>query len=341
MRSLFITRFGGPEVLEIRESADPTPDAGEILIDVVRSGLNFADIAARMGLYPDAPKPPMVLGYEVSGTVKAVGQGVTDLRVGDSVLAVTAFRGQATSAIVPAMQAIKMPPGMSFEQAAALPVNYLTAFHILHQVAHLRPRDRVLIHMAAGGVGLAAIQLCRLVEGVELFGTASASKHDLLRREGVAHPIDYRSVDYATEVKKLTGGEGVQLILDPLGGQDWEKGYRLLAPTGHLVAFGWANMVNGQRRSWLRVLSELLSMKRYSPMALMEKNRSISGVNMGRLWTLEGLIRAELTELIALFEQKKIAPHVDKVFRLSAGADAHRYLQERKNVGKVLFDCTA
>src|SRR5713101_4091583 len=194
MRALFITRFGGPEVLEIRESADPTPGVGEILIDVVRSGLNFADIAARMGLYPDAPKPPMVVGYEVSGTVKAVGQGVSDLRTGDSVLAVTAFRGQATRVIVPAIQAIKMPPGMSFEQAAALPVNYLTAFHILHQVAHLRPGDRVLIHMAAGGVGLATIQLCRLVEGVELFGTASASKHDLLRREGVAHPIDYRSV---------------------------------------------------------------------------------------------------------------------------------------------------
>src|SRR5262249_50171703 len=206
MRSLFITRFGGPEVLEIRESADPAPAAGEILIQVVCSGLNFADIAARMGLYPDAPKPPMVVGYEVSGTVEAVGPGVTELRIGDSVVAVTAFRGQATRVIVPVVQAVKMPPGMTFEQGAALPVNYLTAFHMLHHVAHLRPRDRVLVHMAAGGVGLAAIQLCRLVEGVEIFGTSSASKHDLLRREGVAHPIDYRSVDYASEVKKLTGG---------------------------------------------------------------------------------------------------------------------------------------
>ncbi len=328
-------------MLEIRESADPTPGAAEILIQVVCSGLNFADIAARMGLYPDAPKPPTVVGYEVSGTVKALGSGVADLRVGDSVLALTAFRGQATSVIVPAVQAARMPHGMSFEQAAALPVNYLTAFHMLHHVARLRPGDRVLIHMAAGGVGLAAIQLCRLVEGVEIFGTASSSKHDLLRRAGVAHPLDYRSVDYAREVKRLTGGQGVHLILDPLGGKDWERGYRLLAPTGHLIAFGWANMVNGQRRSWLRVLSELLSMRRYSPMALMDKNRSISGVNMGRLWTLEGLIRSELGALLALFEQKKIAPHVDKVFPLSAGPEAHRYLQERKNVGKVLFDCAA
>lgn len=325
-------------MLEIRESADPAPGAGEILIQVVCSGLNFADIAARMGLYPDAPKPPMVVGYEVSGTVKALGPGVADLRVGDSVLALTAFRGQATRVIVPAVQAARMPYGMSFEQAAALPVNYLTAFHMLHHVASLRPGDRVLIHMAAGGVGLAAIQLCRLVEGVEIFGTASSSKHDLLRRAGVAHPLDYRSVDYASEVKRITGGHGVHLILDPLGGKDWERGYRLLAPTGHLIAFGWANMVNGQRRSWLRVLSELLSMKRYSPMALMDKNRSISGVNMGRLWTLEGLIRSELGALLALFQQKKIAPHVDKVFPLSDGPAAHRYLQERKNVGKVLFD---
>jgi NADPH:quinone reductase-like Zn-dependent oxidoreductase len=294
-----------------------------------------------MGLYPDAPKPPMVAGYEVSGTVKAVGPGVADLRVGDSVLALTAFRGQSTRVIVPAVQATKMPYGMSFEQAAALPVNYLTAFHMLHHVATLHPGDRVLIHMAAGGVGLAAIQLCRLVEGVEIFGTASSSKHDLLRRAGVAHPLDYRSVDYASEVKRITGGQGVHLILDPLGGKDWERGYRLLAPTGHLIAFGWANMVNGQRRSWLRVLSELLSMKRYSPMALMDKNLSISGVNMGRLWMLEGLIRSELGALLALFEQKKIAPHVDKVFPLSDGPAAHRYVQERKNVGKVLFDCAA
>ncbi len=341
MRALYVTRYGGPEVLETRESADLMPAAGEVMVEVANAGLNFADISARVGLYPDAPRPPMVLGYEVAGRVKSVGQGVRNFAPGDSVLALTRFRGQASAVSVPEAQVFKIPSRMTLEEAAALPVNYLTAFHMLHGVARLRPFDKVLIHMAAGGVGLAAVQLCRLVEGAEIFGTASERKHSMLRSAGVAHPIDYRKVDYAEEVRRITAGKGVQLVLDPLGGKDWEKGYRLLAPAGQLIAFGWANMINSQRRSWLHVVSELMSMKRYSPMALMEKNRTVSGVNMGRLWNLPHLLRREMDELLSLYQQKKISPRVDRVFPLSAGPDAHRYLQERRNIGKVLFDCAA
>ena len=341
MNALTITRYGGPEVLQLRQSTDPRPKEGEVLIQVECAGLNFADIAARVGLYPDAPKPPMVVGYEVAGRVKALGDEVRSLQVGDPVLALTRFKGQATAVCVPAGQVLKTPAGMSSQAAAALPVNYVTAFHMLHRVGHLKPGDKVLIHMAAGGVGLAAIQLCRLVDGVEIFGTASAGKHAMLREVGVAHPIDYRKVDYAAEVRRITAGKGVQLVLDPLGGKDWEKGYNLLAPTGQLIAFGWANMVTAERRRWLHVLAELLSTKRYSPMGLMEKNRTVSGVNVGRLWEMPELMRTELQELLTLYEQKKISPRIDKVFPLSAGPDAHRYIQERRNVGKVLFDCAA
>jgi NADPH:quinone reductase-like Zn-dependent oxidoreductase len=340
MKSLYITRYGGPEVLEVRESPDPMPAPGEVLVQVAHAGLNFADISARVGLYPDAPKPPVVVGYEVAGRVKSIGAGTANLKVGDSVLALTQFRGQASAVSVPERQVFKTPPGMTSEEAAALPVNYLTAFHMLYGVATVRPFDKVLIHMAAGGVGLAAIQLCRLVEGLEIFGTASEAKHSALRDAGVAHPIDYRKVDYAEEVRRLTGGKGVQLVLDPLGGKDWEKGYKLLAPAGHLIAFGWANMVSSQRRSWTHVLTELISTRRYSPMSLMETNRTISGVNMGRMWSSDGL-RREMDELLSLYQQKKISPRVDRVFPLSAGPDAHRYIQERRNVGKVLFDCAA
>lgn len=341
MKSLVITRYGGPEVLEVHESSDPVPAAGEVLVQVTHAGLNFADIAARVGLYPDAPKPPVVVGYEVAGRVKSIGADVHNIRPGDAVVGLTKFKGQASAAAIPERQVFKTPPGMSLETAAALPVNYLTAFHMLHGVARVKPFDKVLIHMAAGGVGLAAIQLCRLVEGVEIFGTASEGKHALLRDAGVAHPIDYRKMDYASEVRRITGGKGIQLVLDPLGGKDWEKGYNLLAPGGQLIAFGWANMVTTERRSWLHVLAELLSTKRYSPMALMDTNRTVSGVNMGRLWGMASVVRREMEELLSLYEQKKIAPHVDKVFPLAAGADAHRYIQERRNIGKVLFDCAA
>jgi NADPH:quinone reductase-like Zn-dependent oxidoreductase len=195
--------------------------------------------------------------------------------------------------------------------------------------------------MAAGGVGMAAIQLSQQIEGVELFGTASASKHGMLREAGVQHPVDYRTQDYVKEVKRLTEGQGVDLVLDALGGPDWEKSYSLLRPAGHLICFGWANMASSTHRNPVKVLGQFLSMKRFSPMKLMSENRTVSGVNVGHLWSEAEMMGEELDALLALYQEGKIRPHVDKVFPLSHAADAHRYIQERKNVGKVLFDTTA
>ena len=188
MRAIWIKKYGGPDVLEIREQADPTPQRGEVRIRVRACGLNFAELMAREGLYPDAPKPPCVVGYEASGVVDALGAGVTEPRVGTSVLALTRFGGHADAVCVPVAQTRVMPEGMSFEEAAALPVAYVTAYHLLFRVTQLRPRTRVLIHMAAGGVGLAALQLCRTVPDVVVFGTASASKHDFFASKGTTTP---------------------------------------------------------------------------------------------------------------------------------------------------------
>ncbi|MBX5481585.1 MAG: zinc-binding dehydrogenase [Myxococcaceae bacterium] len=340
MKALVITRFGGPEVLELQTKDDPSPGEGEVRIRVERAGLNFADLSARVGLYPDAPKPPMVVGYEVAGVVDAVGPKVTSVRPGDRVLGVPRFGGQADTLVLPEAQVAAIPPQMSFDDAAALPVNYLTAYHMLFHVHVLKPREKVLLHGAGGGVGIAVIQLCRLVEGVEIFGTASAAKHPLLRDLGVQHPIDYRTEDYAAVVRRLTHGRGVDLVLDPLGGGDWAKGYQLLAPAGQLIAYGWSNMVSGERRNLLRVGSQLLQVRPFTPLGLMDHNRTMSGVNMGHLWGETALLRGHLNRLLDLYAAGKIAPRVDKVFPLSQGADAYRYLQERRNVGKVLFDCT-
>src|SRR6185369_6233152 len=148
-----------------------------VRIRVHAAGLNFAEVMARQGLYPDAPKPPCVVGYEVAGVVDALGPGVDGPAVGARVLALVRFGGHAELVCAPVRQVVELPGALGFEEAAAIPVNYLTAYHMLFRVANVRPGQRVLVHMAAGGVGLAVLQLCRTVGGVETFGTASAAKH--------------------------------------------------------------------------------------------------------------------------------------------------------------------
>jgi NADPH:quinone reductase-like Zn-dependent oxidoreductase len=337
MRAIWIKKYGGPNVLEVREQADPTPKAGEVRIRVRACGLNFAELMAREGLYPDAPKPPCVVGYEASGVIDAVGAGVSSSQVGTKVIALTRFGGHADALCVPTGQTQPMPEGMSFEEGAALPVVYVTAYHMLFRVTQLRPRARVLIHMAAGGVGLAAVQLCRTVPDVVVFGTASASKHAFLRQHGYDHTIDYHSADYATEVKRLTGGHGVDIVLDPLGGSDWKKGYDLLAPAGTLIAYGFANMSDGPKRNLLHVARRFLEMPRFSPLALMNQNRAVAGVNVGHLWDEIPMLTAEVEALLQLYREGKIKPTIDHVFKFSEVADAHRRIHEHKNVGKVVL----
>ena len=337
MRSIWIARHGAPEVLELRTGPDPSPGPGEVRVRVRAAGVNFADVMARLGVYPDAPRPPCVVGYEVAGEVDAVGPGVEALAPGARVVAMTRFGGYADVVCQPAAQAVPMPEGMSFEEGAALPVNYLTAYHALFRVAALRPGERVLLHQAAGGVGLAALQLCRTVPGVVVYGTASPSKHDALRREGCAHPIDYRSLDYEVEVRRLTGGKGVDVVLDPMGGGSWRKGYRLLRPCGRLVAYGFSRLASGERRSYAAAASQLLQVPLYTPIGLMNDNRAVAGVNMLHLWGETELLRGELEALLDLYRQGAIRPHVDRTFRLEEAAEAHRHLQGRRNTGKVLL----
>jgi NADPH:quinone reductase-like Zn-dependent oxidoreductase len=337
MRAVFITRKGGPEVLQVREVPDPVPGPGQVRVDVRAAGLNFADVMARMGLYPDAPPLPAVVGYEVSGVVDAVGPGVERPVPGDRVLALVRFGGQATKVVLPAGHALPMPADMTFEQAAALPVTYITAWHALFRVGHLSAGQSVLVHMAAGGVGIAALQLARTVPGVTVFGTASASKHDAIRAEGCDHPIDYRTRDYASEVRRITGGRGLDLVLDPLGGADWKKGYGLLRPAGMLVTYGFANMARGPRRSLLVAARELLAMPRFSPIALMDDNRGVAGVNLGHLWGEEEMMLGELEALLALFRAGRIRPRIDSTFPLEEAGRAHERLQGRGSVGKLLL----
>lgn len=337
MRGIVVPRHGGPDILEVRELPDPIADRGQVRIRVHAAGLNFAEVMARKGLYPDAPKNPAVLGYEVAGVVDSVGEGVTSVKVGARVAAMVRFGGHAELVTAAEHQVFELPDAVSFEAGAALPVNYLTAYHMLFRVFRLREGDSVLVHMAAGGVGTAALQLARTVPGVTTYGTASATKHAFVREQGCDHIIDYRTHDYVEEIRRISGGRGVDLVLDALGGPDWKKGYSLLRPGGQLIGFGWANMSTGEGRNPLKIVGQFLGQPRFDVMGLMSDNRGVAGCNMGHLWDEVELMRSETLALFELLRAGAIAPHVDKVFRFDQAADAHRWLEQGKNVGKVVL----
>src|SRR3989442_5435491 len=215
MRAIITTRNGNARVLKVEQRPDPRPAKGQVLIRVKAAGLNFADILARQGLYPDAPPKPCVMGYEVSGTIEATGDEVEQSLVGKPVIALTRFGGQAELVITPLEQIFEKPGRLSFEEAAAIPVNYLTAYALLVVMGGLQPGESVLIHNAGGGVGLAALDIAKHI-GAVTFGTASASKHEFLIQRGLDHAIDYRNQDWLPVLKKLTNGRGVELAIDPL-----------------------------------------------------------------------------------------------------------------------------
>ncbi len=335
MRQIWITKAGPPEVLAVREAPDPQAGEGEVRIRVRAAGINFADLMARVGLYPDAPKLPCVVGYEVSGVVDAIGSGVTRVAVGDRVFGMPKFGGYTDTLVVKEAQAFPMPAKMSFEEAAALPVVYLTAHHMMLFTGNLRRRSKVLIHSAAGGVGLAAMQLAKTRE-CEIFGIASKSKLAFLTEHGCQHPID-NDADYVAEVRALTGGRGVDLVLDPVGGKSWTQGYELLAPAGRLVAFGLSAAASGKKRSLLHAVGQVVQVKKWSPMKLMDDNKAVQGVNMGHLFGEIEMLAEQFAALIAMYEAGEIAPYVDRTFKFSEAAAAHHYIHDRKAKGKVLL----
>ena len=336
MRAVWIPRPGPPEVLEVREGPDPVVKPNQVLIRVKASGVNFADISARLGVYPDAPPPPCVVGYEVAGTVEQIGSGVQGIVPGARVFALTRFGGYADVVAVPAAQVFSMPESMSFEEGAAIPVNYLTAVLMLRTFGNVKEGDRVLVHAAAGGVGMAAIQLCRLA-GAEVIGTASASKHSTLKELGVAHCIDYRTEDFEEGVTRVTGGRGVDIVLDATGA--FRKSYRCLAPLGRLVCFGLSQASSGMGPSRLRALVAVLQLPWFHPIKLMNDNKAVIGVNLGHLWDHIDMLRREMATLMDDYGAGRIKPIVGKTFPLAEAAKAHRFMQERQNIGKVVLTC--
>jgi synaptic vesicle membrane protein VAT-1 len=336
VRQIWISRKGGPEVLELRDAPDPTPQAGQVRIRVRAAGVNFAETLARLGLYPDAPRLPFVPGYEVAGEIDGVGPGVDGARMGQRVLALTRFGGYSDVVCVPQAQAEPLPEAVSFAEGASLPVNWITAWHMIVNLGNLKAGQRVLVHAAAGGVGTAAVQIARRI-GAEVFGTASKAKHARLRELGLHHAIDYRTQDFEEEVRRATAGKGVNLVLDAVGGASFRKGYRLLAPTGRLVMFGASALASDGKRSLPQVVATLARMPAFWPLRLLNDNKGVFGVNLGRLWGEAELLQGYLREVLAGVVRGEFRPIVDSEVPFSQARRAHERLRDRENFGKVLL----
>ena len=338
MRQVWMTRKGEVEVLEDREVARPDPGPGEVRVRVEAAGVNFADVMMRRGLYPDAPKLPAVAGFEVAGTVDAVGADIEEEWVGNPVVAMCNFGGYSEWVCLPRRQVWRLPGGVEPAAAAALPVNYLTAWQMVRVMAPVGEGDLVLIHSAAGGVGQAVIQLCRLA-GARILGSASPTKHGYLRDQGLEHVFDSRRSDFSREVLEFTGGRGVDVVLEPRNGRWIMESYRSLAKCGRLILFGFSSAAVGRTSGTLSALRTLAGVPwlRLNPLRLMNDNKSLAGVNIGRMWDQQARTSRWMEALLELLFDGRIEPVIDAEFTFEEAGLAHRRLEDRLNVGKVLL----
>jgi NADPH:quinone reductase-like Zn-dependent oxidoreductase len=330
MRAVVITKHGGPGVLQVQERPDPELGPGQVRINVAAAGINFADVMARMGLYPDAPKTPCVVGYEVAGTILELGEGVEGLSPGQRVLAGTQFGGYASQVVVPADDVVALPDALSFEQGAAIPVNYGTAWAALIGYGNLQPGERVLVHSCGGGVGIAATQIAKR-SGAEVYGTASPAKHDRVREIGVDHAIDYTSAGWER------GLPNFDVILDAVGGKSFRTGYDMLRPGGRLVAFGASALVSGQRRNLVTALRTVIRMPRFNMIKQMSESKAVIGLNMLSLWKDRGTLAPWIEPLREMLDDGTVKPVVAGEFSFEDAGAAQTMITERRNVGKVVL----
>jgi len=330
MRTVVITGKGPPDVLQVQDRPDPQPRAGQVAIDVHAAGVNFADLMARVGMYPDAPPLPAVVGYEVAGVVTERGQGVHGFAAGDRVMAGTRFGGYAEKVAVDAGNVVALPERMSFEEGAAVPVNYATAWTALVRYGSLQPGERVLVHAAAGGVGIAATQIAKHI-GAEVWGTASQAKHEAIRSLGVDRALDYRHKGWERDLPEF------DVVLDAIGGRSFRTSYDLLRAGGRLVCFGASAVMSGEKRNLRSALRTGVTMPRFNLLKQMSASKAVIGLNLLTLWDAAGTLEPWIGPLRDLLDAGVIRPRVAATIPFDRAPEAHRLIQERRNVGKVVL----
>jgi len=336
-RAVEILRYGPPDVLRVREFWPSPPGPSEVAVDTRAIGVNFADVIGRLGLYGPAPPAPYVPGFEVAGTVVAVGEGVTAVAVGDAVIAGARFGGYATHVVTPERLVMALPSGWSFEEGAGYFATYGTAYHALVTLGRLAKASVVLIHAAAGGLGTAATQLARHI-GARVIGTAGgAGKARFCQEQGADRGIDYTRSDWPRRAREASGGGGFDLVLDSVLGPTFRHSLELLAPMGHLILCGAASFTPRRRRNRLVLLWKWLRLPRIDPLSFIPTNRTVSGFNLLLLLEREAVMRALASALAGLATSGAVRPVIDRVLPLEQAAEAHRHLQQRKSRGKVVL----
>ncbi|XP_060644394.2 synaptic vesicle membrane protein VAT-1 homolog-like [Anolis sagrei] len=338
MRAVVLSAFGGLNKLRVAKKVMPEPQEGELKIRVKACGLNFIDLMVRQGNIDNPPKAPLVPGFECSGIVEAVGDNVKGYEIGDRVMAFVNYNAWAEVVCTPLEFVYKIPNDMSFSEAAAFPMNFVTAYMMLFEVANLREGMSVLVHSAGGGVGQAVAQLCSTIPNVTVFGTASSFKHEAIK-DSVAHLFD-RNADYVQEVKKISP-DGVDIVLDCLCGENTGKGLSLLKPLGTYILYGSSNMVTGETKSFFSFAKSWWQVEKVNPIKLYEENKVMAGFSLLNLLFKQnrsGLIHNVMDKLLKLYNEKKIKPRVDSLWALEEVKEAMQRIHDRGNIGKLILD---
>lgn len=320
MRSIVVVRHGGPEVLELRDVPAPQPGANEALVKVHFAGMNYADLMQRRGLYPGGPEPPFGAGFEIAGVIENVGADVAQWKPGDAVMGMCAA-GYSEYAVADANQLLAKPAGLDFKEAAAIPCQYLTAYHALLTLGGLRPGQTVLIQAAAGGLGTFLVQIATAV-GATVIGTCSTKdKCDLLRSIGCAHPVNYAEQDFGVEVKRLTEGRGCDLVIESVGGDVFVKSLECVRPRGRLVTLGFAS---GRPRS-------------VQAQYLLVNSITVSGFHLSAYASDTEAMMKAVRDLDGWLASGALRVVVGHTFPLEQAAEAQRLIGERKTSGKVVL----
>jgi NADPH:quinone reductase-like Zn-dependent oxidoreductase len=326
-----MTHAGGPDVLTLVEEPIPQPATGEVVVEMVAAGLAYGDMLKRQGLIPGMPPFPYTPGYDVLGVVCAIGSDVGTAAVGDTVAAFVLNGGHASHVTIPADRLVSVPAGVNLSEGACIPLNYVTAYQMLHRAAMIKPGEQILVHGAAGGVGTALLQLAQLA-GVTAYGTVSAAKQEIVEQFG-GIPIDYHSDDFVARIMELTMGKGVDAVFDPIGGAHLGQSQTVLRSGGRLIAYGISSVVTGGKTALLGTFGRLAL---YSLLPN-GKQCVFYGISGSKFSTGEN-ITVDMTVLFDLLALGKIEPVIGATFPLSDVAAAHALLESGHTpAGKILL----